>query len=114
MATLVFKLKHVPDEEAHEIKQLLIDHEISFYETTAGRWQVSLSGLWVKDKAQAQQALELIQEDQDARSKEMIEPSLKDYLCGYLEHTKQNPIESLFTLVAIVLVIGLSIFPFAL
>ena len=98
----------------HDIKQLLTDHQISFYETQEGRWQVSLAGLWVKDKEQAQQALALIQEDQATRSKGMIEPSLKEFLYGYLEHTKQNPVESLFTLIAIVLIISLSIFPFTL
>ena len=44
MATLVFRLKYVPDEEADDIRQLLADHDIDFYETSAGRWQVSMAG----------------------------------------------------------------------
>ena len=71
MATLVFRLKYVLDEEADEIRQLLTDHDIAFYETTAGRWQISMAGLWVKDKDQAEQAIELIRQDQIARAQTM-------------------------------------------
>ncbi|MDB4837015.1 DUF6164 family protein [Marinomonas sp.] len=114
MATLVFNLKYAPDEEVNEIKKLLTDNQISFYETKMGRWQISLAGLWVKDKEQAAQARQLIQEDQAVRSKNMVIPSPKDYALGYIQHAYQNPIESLFALAAIMLVIGLSIFPFIL
>lgn len=112
MATLVFRLKYVPDEEADDIRQLLTDHDISFYETSAGRWQISMAGLWVKDKEQALQARELIKADQIERAKDMVLPSFGQWFLGYLQHARQNPIEALFTLFAIALILGITTAPF--
>ncbi|MBJ7538014.1 DUF6164 family protein [Marinomonas transparens] len=112
MATLVFRLKYVPDEEANDIRQLLMDNDIPFYETSAGRWQVSMAGLWVKDKEQAMKALELIRADQIVRAKDMRPVSFGQWVLGYLQHARQNPAEAFFTLLAIVLVLGASLYPF--
>ncbi len=112
MATLVFRLKYVPDDEADDIRQLLSDHDIAFYETSAGRWQVSLAGIWVKDKEQARQARALIHDDQQQRALHMKAPTLGQWLLGYIQHARENPAESCFTLLAIVLILGLSIYPF--
>lgn len=110
--TLVFRLKYVPDDEADDIRQLLKDHDIAFYETSAGRWQISLAGIWVKDKDQAQQALQLIKEDQERRASNLPPPRFWDWIIGYLHHARYNPGEFLFTVLAILIVLGLSVLPF--
>ncbi|GAB3484073.1 DUF6164 family protein [Marinomonas epiphytica] len=112
MATLVFRLKFVPDDEADEIRQLLAEHDIAFYETSAGRWQISMAGIWVKDKQQALLARQLINEDQQQRAQSHRPISWSDALLGYLQHAKQNPVECVFTLIAIALVLTLSVYPF--
>ncbi|MCB5162554.1 DUF6164 family protein [Marinomonas algarum] len=114
MATLVFRLKYVPDEEADDIRQLLTDNDIAFYETSAGRWQVSMAGLWVKDKEQAIKARVLIHEDQRVRAQTMRPISLGQWILGYLQHAKENPAEAFFTFIAVTLILGLSILPFTL
>ena len=114
MATLVFRLKYVPDEEADDIRQLLADNDIDFYETSAGRWQISMAGLWVKDKDQAIKARELIREDQMARAQTMRPISFGQWILGYLQHARQNPAEAFFTLIAVLLILGISILPFTL
>ncbi|RBO86030.1 hypothetical protein DFP76_101306 [Marinomonas aquiplantarum] len=114
MAILVFRLKYVPEEEIDDIRQLLTEHDIDFYETSAGRWQISMAGIWVRDKQQAEQARALIREDQLERSRDMKIPTAADYLLGYFQHARQNPAEAFFTLVAIGLILSLSILPFIL
>ena len=114
MATLVFRLKYVPDEEADEIRQLLTDNDIVFYETNAGRWQISMAGFWVKDKEQAIKASALIREDQMVRAQGMRPITAGQWVLGYLQHTRQNPAEALFTLIAVLLILGISIIPFTL
>ncbi|KZN13865.1 hypothetical protein OA79_09105 [Marinomonas sp. TW1] len=114
MATLVFRLKYVPEEEADDIRQLLAEHDIEFYETSAGRWQISMAGIWVRDKQQAEQARVLIREDQLERSRDMKTPNIGEYLLGYFQHARQNPAEALFTLLAIGLILSVSILPFLL
>ncbi|MGO2354925.1 MAG: DUF6164 family protein [Marinomonas foliarum] len=114
MSTLVFRLKYVPDEEADEIRQLLAENDIAFYETSAGRWQISMAGLWVKDKEQAIKARELIREDQIARAQTMRSISFGQWILGYLQHARQNPAEAFFTLIAVLLILSVSILPFTL
>ncbi|MEL0637406.1 MULTISPECIES: DUF6164 family protein [Marinomonas] len=112
MATLVFRLKYVPDDEADDIRQLLFDNDIPFYETSAGRWQISLAGIWVKDKEHATAARALIREDQLKRMTDRKPPTLWEWLVGYVQYARQNPAESVFTLFAILIVLSLSLLPF--
>ncbi|WP_417551792.1 DUF6164 family protein [Marinomonas fungiae] len=112
MAQLVFRLKNVPDEEADDIRGLLNEHEIEFYETSAGRWQISMAGIWVRDKTQAQQAKVLIAEDQAQRATRAQQITTRDWLAGFITHARQNPVEFVFTVVAVLLVLSLSVIPF--
>ena len=49
MSRLLMNLRHVPDDEADEVRALLKEHGIGFYETQAGRWRISLAGIWVEE-----------------------------------------------------------------
>lgn len=112
MAQLVFRLKNVPEQEAEDIRELLNEHGIEFYETSAGRWQISMAGIWVRDKAQAAQAKQLIAEDQAQRAQQASPITAKDWLAGFLTHAKQNPVEFGFTFLGILLVLSLTLIPF--
>lgn len=112
VSQLVFRLKNVPEQEADDIRELLNEHEIEFYETTAGRWQISMAGIWVRDKEQAANAKMLIAEDQAQRASKATPITTRDWIAGFLTHARQNPVEFLFTLVAVLLVLSLSLIPF--
>lgn len=60
MPALLFPLRSVPDDEANEVRTLLADNDIDFYETSAGNWGISTGGIWLPDERQLQQAKELI------------------------------------------------------
>lgn len=112
MAQLVFRLKNVPEQEADDIRALLDEHGIEFYETSAGRWQISMAGIWVRDKAQAAKAKELIAADQAQRAQQATPITAKDWLMGFVAHAKQNPTEFIFTLLGIALILSLTLIPF--
>jgi hypothetical protein len=38
MAKILFRLNGVSDEEANDVRELLANHAIDFYETSAGNW----------------------------------------------------------------------------
>ena len=38
MAKLLFKLNGVSEEEANEIRELLDEHDVDYYERHSGRW----------------------------------------------------------------------------
>lgn len=67
MSTLIFKLRNVPDDEAAEVRALLADNKLEYYETTAGNWGIGMPGIWVEDEAAAH-ARQLINDYQHSRS----------------------------------------------
>ena len=62
MAKLIFKLKSVPEDEADDIKNLLADNKIDYYESPAGNWEISVHALWLNDESQSARAKQLIDE----------------------------------------------------
>lgn len=52
MGVLLFKLNGVLEDEAEDIRELLVARDIAFYETSAGNWGVSLAAIWLNDEAQ--------------------------------------------------------------
>ena len=67
MSYLVFKLNGVPEDEANDVRQLLDDAEIQFYETDSGRWGLGSAAIWMKDKEQLDNAKSLIDDYQTER-----------------------------------------------
>ena len=68
MSTLVFRLRNVPDEEADEVRALLDEARIEWYETTAGNWGIAMPALWVSDD-EARRARALIDAYQGERAR---------------------------------------------
>lgn len=64
-------MRNVPADEAQEVRELLEQHEIEFFETSAGSWGVSMPALWLINEEQLQQAQQLLDEYQLMRSKRM-------------------------------------------
>ncbi|MDV6344143.1 DUF6164 family protein [Nitrosomonas sp. Is37] len=92
----MFKLRNVPDDEAEEVRELLINHHIDYYETSAGNWGVSMPALWVKDDNQFRKAKELLDVYQEARSIRIREEYVRLKREGknktVLDSMKKNPV----------------------
>jgi len=67
MAEQLFILRGVPDDEADEIRTLLQENAIDFYETPAGNWGISMPAIWLRDTTQLLNAKRLIAEYQMQR-----------------------------------------------
>ncbi|MCO6428895.1 DUF6164 family protein [Nitrosomonas communis] len=115
MSKLLFKLRNVPDDEVAEVRTLLNNHHIDYYETTAGNWGVSMPALWVKDEHQFQEAKKLLEEYQEARSIRVREEYARLKREGknktVLDSMKENPV--LF-IAYILIVLALLYLPFKL
>jgi len=68
MPHLLLNLRHVPDDEADEVRALLEARGIEFYETPASWWGVSGGGLWLPDDGPVEHARELLDAYQRARA----------------------------------------------
>lgn len=67
MAKLFFSLRGVPQDEAEDVRELLDQHDIDFYETSAGNWGISMPALWLKNDDDLATATQLLQEYQQKR-----------------------------------------------
>jgi hypothetical protein len=116
MAKLIFKLKSVPDDEADDIKILLAENKIDFYESPAGNWGISMHALWVNDELQCDQAKQLIDEYQRERSQRIRQEKQQRIEEGefetFFQRLLSRPIQFLALLAIILFVLYLSIMPF--
>lgn len=51
MSKMLLNLRHVPDDEADEVRALLDQHAIDFYETVPSLWGLSAGAIWVREEA---------------------------------------------------------------
>lgn len=65
---MLFRLRGVGEEEAEEVRYVLTQLDIDFYETPADRWGVSMPGIWLPDNSRLQEARAAIDEYQKKRS----------------------------------------------
>lgn len=116
MAALIFKLRYVPDDEAHEIRELLSDNDIDFYETSAGVFGISMPGLWLKNEKQLQKARQLIDEYQQLRQDRAREDYELRKRQGtartFMDMFKEAPVRYISFILVIILICYFMIFLF--
>lgn len=67
MSTILLNLRGVPEDEAQEVRDLLAEHEILFYETPTNRWGISMGAIWLKDESQRETAKQIMTRYQQER-----------------------------------------------
>jgi hypothetical protein len=116
MAKLIFKLRSVSDDEADDIKILLTDNQIDFYESPAGNWGISMHALWVNDESQCNQAKQLIDEYQRERAQRIRQETQQKIEEGefetFFQRLLSRPLQFLVLLAIILFILYLSIMPF--
>ena len=116
MSVLLFNLRGVPDDEAEEVREVLDQHHIDYYETTRGNWGVSQPAIWLKDREQLEHARQIIdtyeeQRFQQARAEyeQLRQQGLAPTLLGKF---LQDPIRFIIYIIVIGLILYFSVMPF--
>jgi hypothetical protein len=116
MPHLLFKLNGVPEDEAGEIRELLDEQHIDYYETEAGRFGISLAAIWLRDDGELQRAQELIDHYQQQRYQQARARYAQQQRDGTAETLVQrlwnHPLRSLLFVIAILAVLYFSTMPF--
>lgn len=116
MAKLLFPLRHVPDDEADEVRALLSGHGIDFYETPASAFGISAGAIWLRDNTQWQVARQLIDEYQAQRyatQRQRHEELDRQGQRRTIVHAfRENPLRFVVYLALIAAVLYLSLKPF--
>jgi len=116
MAVILFKLRGVCEDEADDIRELLTNHKIHYYETSAGNWNISMQAIWLEDDSQLTTARTLINDYQQERYHDAHDEYEQLKRQGehntLLDLIRISPLRFFSYLVAIAFVIGLTLLPF--
>lgn len=116
MAILLLNLRHVPDDEADEVRALLDAQGIDYYETPPGPFGISAGGLWLADALQEERARLRLQEYQSQRASRANELRESQRREGRLPGTwgllRENPLQAVAVVFGILFVLALTVLPF--
>jgi len=116
MAKILFRLRYVTEEEADEVRALLDQHAIDWYETSAGRFQISFPAIWLQDESQEVKARALLEDYQRDRAatvrREQAERVERGEADTFYSRLRAQPILVLLAMAAIVFILFISIRPF--
>jgi len=107
MATLLFRLRDVSDEEANAVRALLAEAQMDVYETSAGTWGLGVAAIWLRDPAQLKAAQTLLNDYQQQRQA-MPQPPV----VSHLQHWIENPVRFLLFAFLIVFMLTVTLWPF--
>ena len=60
MSKLLMNLRNVPDDELADVRAMLDEHRIAYYETKPSRWGISFGGVWVAEASDFAEAKRLM------------------------------------------------------
>jgi len=116
MATLLFRLNQVPEDEAEDIRQLLDDGRFDVYETSAGFWGLGVAAIWLRDKEQLAQAQTLIEQYQQQRAEKMQAGYQARVAAGeepgFWQHNLKHPFRLLAIAAFVMLIVAVMLLPF--
>lgn len=116
MAIQLVRLRGVPEDEAEEIRELLTEKAIDYYETPAGNWGISMPALWLNDESQLDCANALLQDYQQQRLLNARKNYEQQKQTGHhktlLDAYKENPIRFAVYLILGSALVYFSIKPF--
>jgi len=116
MATQLMKLRYVPEDELREIHELMEQHEIEVYETSAGNWGISLPALWLKDDEQYPRARALLDDYARERASkaraefEALKRSGRERT--FIDILREKPLRTILYISVVLVLIYISIAPF--
>lgn len=89
MPKQLLNLRNVPDDEAQEVRALLDEHGIPYYETPPSRWGISMGGIWIRSSENYSRARALMDDYQAERARRVR--------AEYDERKRQGEVETFVT-----------------
>lgn len=116
MATLLYRLNNVPEDEAEDIRQLLDDKGFDFYETQAGFFGLGVAAIWLVNDQQLPLAKATLDEYHAKRAIEQRQQyetlRANGEIPGFMQSIWQHPIRFIGVLLLIAFVLSLMLIPF--
>ncbi|RFA27295.1 hypothetical protein CAI21_14735 [Alkalilimnicola ehrlichii] len=116
MAARLLNLAHLPEDEIAEIRELLEQHNIDFYETPPNRWGFNQGAIWLHDANQKPEAKRLLDEYQRERLRKARADYEERKRAGAVEtigdRFRQNPLRFVLYIAIIGAILYLTLMPF--
>jgi hypothetical protein len=111
MSKLLLNLKMVLDDEADDVRAMLEEHDIAFYETAPSRWGISYGGIWVQEDGDIGRAKQLMADYQQRRQVQARAEHAAVVRDGtaetFMTVLRREPARVVLTVLAIVALLGL-------
>lgn len=115
MSRQLFNFRNVPEDEAAEVRALLDQHAIDYYETPPSRWGISMGAIWLSsgdDYPRARSLLDDYQTERAMRARaEYAEKKQKGEVETFATSFCQRPGDILLYLLGAVAIIGVMMWP---
>ena len=115
MSRLLLNLRNVPDDEADDVRAMLDEARIAYYETRPSLWGISAGGIFVKEDAEIVEAKRLMaayQEERGARARAEYAAAVRDGTAEtFWSMLRAEPGRVLLTLLAVAFLLGLVALP---
>ncbi|MDH5832490.1 DUF6164 family protein [Luteimonas kalidii] len=115
MAKLLLNLRHVPDDEADDVRAFLDAARIEHYETRPGPFGISAGGIWVRHDTDVPEAKRRMAEYQRQRAERVRGEHAQAVRDGtaetFADIARANPLRVALIVVAIALLLGLMALP---
>lgn len=113
MPKLLLNLRLATDDEAHDIRTLLDEHQVDWYETKPGFWGISAGGIWLRDlerAAEVKRVLDAYQAERVVRVRAEQDAVRRDGTAPtFLGELRANPGRMLIQLLAAALLVAITI-----
>jgi len=113
MPTLLLNLRLATDDEADDIRTLLDEHQVDWYETKPGFWGISAGGIWLRDlerAAEVKRVLDAYQAERVVRVRAEQDAVRRDGTAPtFLGELRANPGRMLIQLLAAALLVAITI-----
>jgi hypothetical protein len=115
MSKLLLNLRYVLDDEIDDVRAMLEEHRIAFYETQPSRWGISHGGIWLSDDDDLPRAKRLMAEYQagrQARARAEHEKAKREGTAEtFMDVLREQPLRVLLIALAILVLLGLVALP---
>lgn len=115
MAKLLLNLRNVLEDEADDVRAMLDEARIGFYETPPSMWGISAGGIYVRDDDDVAQAKRLMA-DYQAKRRDRVraehEAAVRDGTAETFGNiVRTEPLRVVLTVLAILVLLGLVALP---
>ena len=115
MSRLLLNLRHVPDDEIDDVREMLDQNAIGYYQTQPSRWGMSYGGIWISnddDMPQARRLMADYQGKRQSRVRAELEAARRDGSAEtFMDVVREQPLRVLLTAVAVIVLLALVALP---